>query len=120
MMGVDMREWDEEHQDYVNIVNENNVLIYLAQRGQIEAMKSLIEKNYDVNAADEDGQTAAYVAAKTNELEMLTMLADAGADLDANETMGPDLLYWAKRNENEEMIDFIMTWRSNKRGEAQT
>jgi ankyrin repeat protein len=82
-------------------------LIDLVDFGQKSAAKALIERKYNVNVCDKFGNTPALFAAKDNDLEIMKMLIDAGADLQERNFMGQDPLFWAQFNESQEMIDLI-------------
>ncbi len=84
-------------------------LIELIIFGQIEAVKDLIENKSNVNVENEFGQSAALMAAKQNNLEILQMLADTGADFSASDFMEQTPLYWAQHHKNKEMINLINT-----------
>lgn len=74
-------------------------------RSQVE----LIIKNYqgDVNAQDANGTTPALLAAKRNDLPMLKLLVENGADVRTGDQLDQTPMLWALHNKNDEMIEFI-------------
>ncbi|MSR36430.1 MAG: hypothetical protein EXR95_07275 [Gemmatimonadetes bacterium] len=54
-----------------------------AMRGDVEAVRALINKGEDVNAAQGDGMTALHWAAENGNVEMAQVLVTAGAGLEA-------------------------------------
>ena len=87
--------------------DDHKGLLQLVQYRQTDAARELVVAGYDVNVRGAYGETAAYIAAKINDLEMLKLLADAGADLSLCDDGGQSPLFWARRNKNDEMIDLI-------------
>ena len=59
-----------------------------AARGDREAVKSLLKKAADVNAAQGDGMTALHWAAMNGDLELAEMLIVAGANVRATTRLG--------------------------------
>ena len=59
-----------------------------AQRGDIEAVRSLLKDGADVNAAQGDGMTALHWAAEHGNIELCDMLIYAGANVDAVTRIG--------------------------------
>lgn len=74
-------------------------------RSQVE----LIIKSYhgDVNAQDVNGTTPALLAAKRNDLTMLKLLVENGADVTIGDQLDQTPMLWALHNENDEMAEFI-------------
>src|SRR5207253_11097183 len=54
-----------------------------AMQGNRDAVRSLMRQKVDVNAAQTDGATALHWAASRDDLEMVTMLLAAGANVKA-------------------------------------
>ncbi|VTR96924.1 ankyrin repeat domain-containing protein [Tuwongella immobilis] len=111
-----MRDWSDEHQDYVEVIDDSNVLLALAERGQTELIQEYLQQGSDVNMTGDFDETPAYLAAKANNLRMLKILTAAGADLDRSCVLGFNPLHWAKTNNNPEMIEFITQWYASKSG----
>jgi ankyrin repeat protein len=57
----------------------NSQLIEAAQNGRAEEVQALLEGGADVNAKDDDGQTALTVATQAGHTEIAEMLKKAGA-----------------------------------------
>ncbi len=92
-------------------------LVDLVSWGQRAAVEELIQKagsNLDINEKDANGNFAAIIAAERNDLRMLTLLVKHGARLDLEDGRGRTVLGWAKKNENNRMIEFInQNFRAN-------
>lgn len=69
----------------------------------------LIIKDYngDVNAQDAYGASPALLAAKRNDLKMLKILVQEGADVALSDKLNNSPMHWAQHNHNQEMIEFI-------------
>jgi ankyrin repeat protein len=59
-----------------------------AMRGDVAAVRALIDRGADVNAAQGDGMTALHWAGETGTAEMARMLLAAGANLEARTRIG--------------------------------
>ena len=59
-----------------------------AMRGDLAAVRSLLDAGEDVNGARGDGMTALHWAAMKGRLDLAEMLVDAGADLEAGTRLG--------------------------------
>jgi ankyrin repeat protein len=56
-------------------------LISASDKGDIEAVKSLLEKDVYIHAQDREGRCALVAAAYKNRLEIVDLLIAAGADV---------------------------------------
>lgn len=61
--------------------NGNTPLILAVQNQDVQKVKELIEKGCDVNITTKIGQSAIWDAFEYNNLEMIQLLIDAGADI---------------------------------------
>lgn len=59
-----------------------------AMRDDIEAVRSLLEEGAEVNMAQSDGMTALHWAAELGNVDLVRLLVDAGADLEAPTRIG--------------------------------
>src|SRR5687767_4407500 len=59
-----------------------------AQRGDVEALRTLVKQGADVNAAQGDGMTALHWAAVNGSVEMTEILIAAGASTSALTRLG--------------------------------
>lgn len=59
------------------------------ENNKVSKVQKLLNEIEDINACNEKGQTAVYIAAKENYAEMVKVLADAGADLNKKVNNGP-------------------------------
>ena len=79
-----------------------------AERGDLAAVRSLIEQRVDVNAKGVDGTTALHRAAHADHLDIAEMLLGAGADATAGDRYGVTPLYLACVNGNAKMIQRLL------------
>ena len=76
----------------------NGQLLEAAKKGDADAVKALIAKGADLEAANEDGMTALMIAAQEGETEKVIALVEAGAKPNAAEKYGRTALMLAARD----------------------
>lgn len=64
-------------------------LHWFAESGQIDRLREAIAAGVDLAARDEEGRTPLHIAVRRRRLDVVRALADAGADLEAEETAAP-------------------------------
>lgn len=72
-------------------------LHYAARRGDMDAVKLLTSKGYDINASDGDGYTPLMLAAGEGNGEMCELLISCGAHLDVKNAKGESALSLARK-----------------------
>lgn len=65
--------------------------------GSLDEVKKLLDSGANVNAKNEDGETALHLAARWNIYELVKCLADHGADVNAKDCYGDSVLHIAAR-----------------------
>ena len=70
---------------------------------------TLIQSGYDVNKANNKGETPLYIACETNQLEIVKLLLDKGADVNLKPRLKMKTpLFLACENENLEMVNLLL------------
>lgn len=77
---------------------EKTSIQQLILQGRYEEAKELFRTKTDINAADEDGNTALHVAAKVNEADLVSFLIIKGADTELKNNDGDTALHVAIKN----------------------
>ena len=75
-----------------------NALIYLANYGETEAVKELLERGADVNGRSRLGVTALMAAAASARVETVKLLLRQGADATLQDPAGRDAAYYVWHN----------------------
>jgi ankyrin repeat protein len=70
------------------IAPDDRVLLDAAKRGDVAAVRSLLEDGADPNAAQGDGLSALHLAAQEGNLEIAKLLIDARANVEAETRIG--------------------------------
>ncbi len=70
-------------------------------------VQALLDAGADVNAKDNNGETALIQAASTGHTETVQALLDAGADVDAEGAFEMTALMWAKRKGHTEIVELL-------------
>lgn len=98
-----------------NIANEkgNTPLIISASLGDLASLHDLLAYRADINAANNDGNTALIYAARYNHPEVIKMLLlpqimQAPLDLNAQNKKGETALYWGAAKGNVEVVKRLL------------
>ena len=78
-----------------------------ADRGNLQAVRNLISAGADVNAKDEDGETALMIAADDGHTAIVQALIAAGADVNARDDEGESALDKARDERRRSTIDAL-------------
>ena len=98
----------QEDNNLLEAVKGNNVSIEFKKSDEVRA--ALEKKGVNVNATDDDGNTALYWASKKGYTKIVAMLLEKGADVNATDNDGNTALYWASNNGHKETADLIKTY----------
>ena len=93
------------------VINNNIKLIRSSMFGNREAVKKYIEDGADVNAKNSDGYTALYLASSNGRTEIVAMLLDAGANVNARTNTnywGSTALIRASENKHTEIVSMLL------------
>ena len=88
-------------------------LVDAAKRGDKDAIRSLVQKKTDVNAAEPDGTTALHWAAYRDDLESADLLLKAGAKANAANDLGATPLWNASQNGSVAMVKRLLDAGAN-------
>src|SRR5216684_524171 len=83
-------------------------LVNAAKQGNTQAVRALLQKSADVNAAAPDGNTALLWAVQNDDRDMVDLLLRAGADAKAANRYGGSPLSLAAVNGNAAVIDLLL------------
>ncbi len=87
----------------------NSLLHNVCRKGKTELLKTLIAHGADLNSLDADGRTPLHVAADCNRVEIVTLLIDAGADVNKREEQyGRTPLYLAIYDRNLDIVKLLV------------
>jgi uncharacterized protein len=92
----------------VNLSAAGSELADAAMRGNKAAVRSLLQKKADVNAAQVDGTTALHWAVRADDLETVDLLIRAGAKVSAANREGATPMQLAALNGNAAMIEKLI------------
>ena len=76
-----------------------------------DAIEQLIKEGFDINKADEDGQTLLMSAIEDSNLELAQLLIEHGADVNARDKDGKMPIHYAASSLSTDMVDLF--YKSN-------
>ncbi|XP_021274231.1 serine/threonine-protein kinase HT1 isoform X2 [Herrania umbratica] len=82
-------------------------LMYMANEGDLEGIKGLLDSGTNVNFKDIDGRTALHVAACQGLTDVVQLLLDRGADVDGRDRWGSTPLADAVYYKNQDVIKLL-------------
>jgi hypothetical protein len=84
-------------------------LLAAARKGDVAAVKALLDKGVDVNGKSRYGATALSYACDRGNLEMVTLLIERGADINVKDTFyGATPISWASNNGHTEVVKLLL------------
>jgi ankyrin repeat protein len=83
-------------------------LIEAAREGDVASVRTLVQRNVDVNAAGTDGTTALHWAAQRGDLEAVTLLIKHGANVNVANRYGATPLRGACENGNVGVVEALV------------
>jgi uncharacterized protein len=83
-------------------------LVEAVRKGDHKAVRELLQKQVDVNAAQADGSTALVLAADRNDVEVVDLLIRAGANVNKANQYGATALYVASERGNVAMVKLLL------------
>src|SRR5262245_27191846 len=92
----------------VSIAAAENAVIEAIKSGNTQAVRGLLQKRADVNAAEADGMTALHWAARNNDLASARLLLGAGANAKAATRYGVTPLALAAQNGSAQMLELLL------------
>ncbi|MCR4623430.1 MAG: ankyrin repeat domain-containing protein [Alphaproteobacteria bacterium] len=92
----------------VNASNRGITALHLAaQEGYVEIAELLIKYGANVNASDDNGNTALLFAFNNKNLEIMNLLLDHGAKIDSINVVFPNMLKWAVESKDDASFDTV-------------
>lgn len=86
----------------------NPSLFWASWNGHVEIVTMLLDNGADVNAKNNDGNTALMLASKKGQTEIVSMLLAAGADVNAKVIYGNTALIVASGNGHKEIVAILL------------
>ena len=107
--GADINHQDRKSKSLLmNMISFPTKTMESSRRTKItEITKFLINKGIDLNLQDEEGWTALHCAVWFNNIEVLRLLLEAGADPDIEQRKGEKPIDFAKRLKRQEMVKLL-------------
>lgn len=84
-------------------------LLEAAGMGDTAIVQALVDTAVDINVKDRTfGYTPLIVAARQGHIDIVQILLERGADVEATDNYGSTALYWAKKNQREEIVQLLL------------
>ncbi len=84
-------------------------LFYAARIGDLDAVKSYLDKGIDVNAKGKEGLTALIEASQEGKKETIELLLSKGADINAKTDYGLTALIGASQEGRQDVVQLLLT-----------
>ncbi|XP_048434394.1 integrin-linked protein kinase 1-like isoform X3 [Pyrus x bretschneideri] len=91
-------------------------LLYMANEGDLDAIRELLDSGIDVNFTDIDGRTALHVAACQGQTDVVQLLLQKGADVDPRDRWGSTPFADAMYYKNDDVIKLLEDYGAKPRG----
>jgi cytohesin len=78
------------------------------EEGTVEQVRRLLQSGIDINARDDDGETALHEAAEAGRLEMVRLLVEAGATRGVRDVEGETPLHEAVEDGHLEVVRYLV------------
>ncbi|XP_059397679.1 ankycorbin-like [Carassius carassius] len=94
-----------EHKCHVNLKDSDGFtpLLLSARHAHAEVCQSLLDWGANINARDKDGRTAVMLASESSCPAAVELLVQRGADLQMVDSLGHDVLYYAKLSDSSDV-----------------
>jgi hypothetical protein len=89
------------------------LLHWAAVRSHVSVVRRPLDQGVDIEAKDEDGQTAVYGDVECSDMSVLRLLLEAGADVEVIGTSGWTPLQWATVFGHKEAMQLLLEKRPN-------
>ena len=102
----------EDFSSLIHHISDNvvtgSVLCNSAKDGDIETIKTLIERNVDVNITNKHGDTALHWGARGNFFDIVVLLIENDANVNAKNGKGFVPLHWAVAGGYENIVEILL------------
>ena len=78
----------EETDDVERPIDPEVRPMYLANKGDLDKIKELLDSGVNVNFKDRDGRTALHIATCNGLTDIVSLLLDRGSELDPSDCLG--------------------------------
>eukprot|EP00978_Attheya_sp_CCMP212_P032941 scaffold130646_cov43-Attheya_sp.AAC.4 len=110
----DLTEYDYDHRAISSCTSPEERIAMAAARGEVDTLKSAIaSKESDVNATNEEGETALHFAADRGHSRCVAMLLEAGANPNAADSDGISVLHAAVIGDHVETAKLLIDAGAN-------
>lgn len=84
-----------------------------ASKGQIQAVRAVLEKGANVNTSDEMGRTALMFAAFDGHTDIVHLLLSKGAQVDLRDISGRTALMYSSSGPFPETVQLLLDWKAD-------
>ena len=88
-------------------------IIWAAASGNIRAISAFIENGADIGFKNPNGATALHFAANRHHAEIVTLLLDHGAAIDARDHLGETPLFWTTCSDSQDTAAILLARGAN-------
>ncbi len=100
--------WRPEDSEEVEFSNEMPTVYIASANGQLDTIRSLLDRGFDVNERTNDRKTALDAAARNGKLEVSKLLIERGADVNPRDKAGSTPLFAASRYGHLDVVRILL------------
>ncbi|PIA59522.1 hypothetical protein AQUCO_00400423v1 [Aquilegia coerulea] len=104
---------DKGHKEVVKILEQGEMVLTTARRGEVDNLKQLLKKGANPNYKDQYGLTALHAAAIKGHKHIVSMLIESGMDLECHDKEGHTALHLAVEGGNFETVELLVNRGAN-------
>ncbi|KZV34939.1 ankyrin-2-like [Dorcoceras hygrometricum] len=111
---------DKGHTEVAKLLEQGEAVLHAARRGELELLKSLLDKGATTSFCDQYGLTPLHVASLKGHKDAVIMLIEFGADIECQDAEGHTPLHLAVEGGSTETVEVLINRGANVNVKSKT